>query len=237
MSGQSYADWKSWRAEEFGTFTPLQAAYFRDEFANAGVDLSVARDVLEIGFGNGSALGWMRSLGHRVCGVEILQESLERARAAGTRCYDRIDLIPQDQAFDLIVAFDVFEHLSRPELEQALAQLGARLKAGGHIVARFPNCESPLGMAYQNGDVTHVSALGERIMSQLAVTSGLRISGCGEPRTPLRGVGLPRMIKRAAVLAVRRLCEYALRQIYFDGEKLRLSPNLVVVLTREPATS
>src|SRR5688572_23382443 len=37
--------------------------------------------VLELGFGNGEFLDWCRMARHRVCGVELIPELVERARA------------------------------------------------------------------------------------------------------------------------------------------------------------
>lgn len=64
---------------------------------------------------------------------------------------------------DLVVAFDVMEHMTREQLLVLFDTLAALLKSGGHVLARFPNAQSPLGCVTQNGDWTHRSALSAQV--------------------------------------------------------------------------
>ena len=63
-------------------------------------------------------------------------------------------------AKSLLVAFDIFEHLNNAELICLLKQIKRVSKKNGFLVARFPNADSPFGMPYQNGDISHLSSIG-----------------------------------------------------------------------------
>jgi len=63
--------------------------------------------------------------------------------------------------FDVIVVFDVLEHLTLEEILIFLDRAKQLLVTGGVIIARVPNCASPYGLAYQNGDFTHLTQFSE----------------------------------------------------------------------------
>jgi len=96
-----------------------------------------------------------------VRGVEVSRILLDVAVAAGFDCLDFSDVASvEDGAADLIVAFDVLEHLSHAEIEGFISESIRLLKPGGVMLFRFPNGDSPFSMIFQNGDFTHVSAIG-----------------------------------------------------------------------------
>lgn len=231
---RAYATWKEWDAGDFGLCSRHASAYFEAELRHAGLPMGATMSILEIGFGNGAFLGWARSSGHRIFGVETSAASRERARFVAIPAYERIVDLPNDERFDAIVAFDVLEHVARDELPSLLGALGQRLKADGRIIARFPNAGSPFGLHYQHGDLTHVTALSSGAVAHLAALTGLELVHCGAPRLPLAGVGLARWVRRRLQLALRGAVEFAVRQIYFDGLPVCLAPNLVAVL-RKPS--
>ena len=134
------------------------------------------RKVLEIGFGNGAVLAFGRARGWAMTATELQPELVTTAIGLGFDARDSTavqDL--HDASFDGIVALDVFEHIP-PETSIAfLTGLGRKLRVGGHIVLRFPNADSWLGNAFQNGDPTHVNAIGLAKMTYYARAAGLRI--------------------------------------------------------------
>ena len=152
-----YEIWKGW-SKPF-TVTPEDAAYFAGETSGTKIGDG---DVLEIGFGSGSFLAWARECKARVVGTEINPALLAAARDLG------FDLLPADiekvadkhaSRFDTIIAFDVFEHFTLATIVARLRAAETMLKPGGHLVLRFPNAQSPFGLAPQNGDPTHKTAL------------------------------------------------------------------------------
>jgi SAM-dependent methyltransferase len=188
-------------------------------------------DILEVGFGNGSFLDWARSRGHRVRGLEILPEAVERARARGHQAFLGK---PADDPADLIVAIDVLEHLN---LESLLAffELAERiLRPSGAAVVRFPNGFSPFFGAYQYSDMTHSKPMTSEALGQLAMLKGFEVTRAVNPRP--RPHGLKRFTKTFLAYRVRDLIETILGYAYFGCRK-PMDPNVLVVLVRREGRS
>jgi SAM-dependent methyltransferase len=99
--------------------------------------------VLEAGCGARSHLAYPPAA--RVAGVDILRSQL--ARREGTRALAQGDVtaLPVASASqDLVVCWDVLEHLPAPE--RALAEIGRVLKPGGVAVLALPNITSFKGL-------------------------------------------------------------------------------------------
>jgi len=218
------------------------AAYFAGELA--GLRLA-GSTVLEIGFGSGAFLAWARAQGAIVEGTELSPTVVDAARHAGFTAHgpDLAALLP-DRAgrFDLVVAFDVLEHVEREALPMLMGQVGALLKPGGRFLARVPNGQSPLGLLHQNGDITHVSALSVPIFRHLALMTGLTLERADNAfRTiPIgrrrQGWGqLKRTVRWRLRYRLRDLHTAVLRWLY-ALEPMPFDPNLVVVL-RKPGGS
>ncbi len=167
-----YDSWKGW-VEPFMCSAEL-ARYFAGEMR--GRNLAEA-EVLEIGFGNGEFLGWARSQGARISGSELTPGAINAAEKAGLSLYPAnfetgAGLPPRH--FDVIAAFDVFEHMVPEVIIAKLAAISAALKPGGWLVLRYPNGQSPFGLAPQNADATHLVALSRYKIEQYATGTELR---------------------------------------------------------------
>ena len=224
-----YADWKSWHGE----FAPseCEARYFAAELT--GIPLAGKR-VLEIGFGNGSFLAWAKSLGAEVVGTEIDAAMIERARARGfdARPASLEALTAANERFDLIVAFDVFEHWDNSTLVASLGQIGTMLRPGGQVLARFPNGQSPFGRVHQYGDLTHQTVLSASSIRQLANMTDFAVVRVGNAcSVPVRRDFFSvlkhhwRRLRRARI-------ERWLGKLYGVG-RLALDPNLVALLRKQ----
>ena len=62
---------------------------------------------------------------------------------------------------------DVFEHFTIDEIVARLEATETMLKPDGHLALRFPNAQSPFGLAPQFGDLTHKTALSRSAFEQL----------------------------------------------------------------------
>jgi SAM-dependent methyltransferase len=223
-----YSDWKNWHGE----FAPSDrdARYFAAELADIAL---TGKRVLEIGFGNGNFLAWAKTLGAEVVGTEIDTAMVARARARGfdARPAPLEALAAANEHFDLIVAFDVFEHWDKPMLVASLTQFAALLGPEGQVLARFPNGQSPFGRVHQYGDLTHQTVLSASSISQLANMTGFTVVRVGNAcAVPLRRDFFSvvkhhwRRIRRARI-------ERWFGKLYGVG-RLALDPNLVVLLRR-----
>jgi SAM-dependent methyltransferase len=221
---RSYVAFKSWPADEDNA----AGEAYRTELRRCGV-YPPAR-ILEIGFGAGRFLDWARGCGYNITGVEIIAELVDRARAAGHAVFQGVPQSAAElasQQFDLIVAFDVFEHLAVEELVDLLSFCRTILAPGGRILARFPNGGSPFGIFWQNSDVTHLTALSGERMRQIALAVGLNVLSATKAARPMGG-RRSRLLKRGAYLC-RDLIERMVGYLYL-GYRVPLDPNLTVVL-------
>jgi 2-polyprenyl-3-methyl-5-hydroxy-6-metoxy-1,4-benzoquinol methylase len=229
-----YLDWKDWHGESFGTCAPLLAAYFA---AETGICARPGLRLLEIGFGNGAFIGWARSIGIEVFGVELSPTLVARARALLGE--DRAFLTPDDPGlanlagtFSHVVAFDVLEHIGQAHMVEFFHQIRALLAAEGRLIVRFPNGDSPFGRIYQHGDPTHVTTLGAEKLRYFAREAGLAVAAIRAPRLPLAGNTISRSFKRGLLAVGRAIVDRAVGLLYFGGRTIPLDPNYVAVLVR-----
>lgn len=223
----AYEQWKGWDAPF--TVTEDEQRYFAAECR--GISVSGAR-VLEIGFGSGSFLAWSMDSGASVAGVEVNPAALEAAEVRG------VPLLPSDlQAaarehagqFDTVVAFDVFEHLSLDEIETALDAVETMLEVGGHLLLRFPNAQSPFGMAPQYGDPTHKIGLSRNAFELILGGRGFEIVRYGGSAR-IAGGGLLRSTKRRLRQGLQSALGALLRFIY--ATDIPYDPVVVLLLRK-----
>lgn len=206
-----YEEWKGWY--ELFIYTPDQSAYFAGETRDLAIQHA---DVLEIGFGRGDFLQWAIDMHARVAAVEVNSVLLKAASDRG------VELIDADfertvgsyaQRFDSIIAFDVFEHLSIDEIIIRLRAAEGMLKSGGHLLLRFPNAQSPFGLACQHGDPTHSSYLSRSVFERLIAGTQLEIVRYG-PSFRAKGITLRALLARSLRYILRDAISAILNLIY-----------------------
>lgn len=198
MSYENYVEWKGWGGENFSRYTAGEALFYHAEFGHV-VDKTRNRQphVIEIGFGNGSLLGWLRDNGAVATGIEVQDELKERARQTGFAVLDTLAVVP-DESVDMVVALDVFEHITYPDLRRLCEDIRRVLKPGGSLVARFPNGDSPFSMPFQNGDATHVLHIGRGLIAGLMKETGLTVVSLRAPSE------IPAGPKQQVILVIKR---------------------------------
>jgi 2-polyprenyl-3-methyl-5-hydroxy-6-metoxy-1,4-benzoquinol methylase len=227
-----YVAWKSW-------LNPFQhgsddAAYFRKEFR--GINLR-DQSVLEIGFGEGRFLSWALAQGAKIHGTELIPAMRVAAKKFG------VTLLPEDLAeatsqfeakFDLIVALDVAEHWTLDQLSRNLILIQRLLKPNGKLLLRFPNGQSPFGLAPQNSDPTHRSALSKALFDNLLVGQELSIARYG-PQARYLG----RNPIKAAIRSLRygaRMCLSAILNFIYASDFPWDEVVTLVLIKRGPPT-
>lgn len=230
-----YRDWKGWDSQTFGVVDSATSAYFAEELRRSGFDSVRDLNVCEIGFGNGVFAGWVRQRGAKYRGTEVIPELIADGVSAGFAVFDAttpLASIVGDDSFDLVVAFDVFEHLAHPDLKRLLESLQLVLRRGGRVVARVPSGDSPFARAIQHGDLTHRLVLGSSAVRQLARETGFEVASVREPAFPVQGLGLRVLLRRSAIVATRRLLFPIMTNVFMGGGRPVLTPNLVFVLVK-----
>lgn len=219
-----YHQWKGWQGKRNAAGEVARAVA---ELRLAGV--SPPARLLEVGFGDGAFLTHVHSLGYVCTGLERDASRIETLNAQGITA--RVGGPEQlaGQTFDVIAAFDVFEHVPLAELIGLLRGLADLLGPNGKLVARFPNMASPFGLGNQYGDITHLTALSPSSFAQIARLAGLQTLHVANGATVLRGgMGLRSLVKPFAFMA-RLAIEFVFSFAYY-GRITPLSPSVVVVM-------
>lgn len=162
-----YVKFKGW--DSLFRYDKAQGLQFENIFK--GINLLQA-NILEIGFGSGALMSWLKDQGAKVCGIELQPNLMLAAEKNGFKTYQSLLDVPV-RSFQIVIALDVFEHIERDTFDDYLANIHGILVDDGSLVARFPNCQSPSGVFTQYGDHTHVSYLSVPIFNHHANTAGL----------------------------------------------------------------
>ena len=225
---QNYQDWKNWRSVDFASASKEENLYFSK--LRKSFKLGDNLDVLEVGFGNGSFLDFSKSVGWNISGVELISTLVDRATENGFNAFHSIDNIPSINKYDLIVAFDVLEHIEPDQLLIFLEKIRNFLHPNGSLIIRVPNGSSPFGLSNQHGDITHHNIITESKMDYWANCVNLEVNYKGGDIYLIyngKKVKVPtRFLKRTLQLLIERL----VRWIFAPQSKGFLSANSMYVL-------
>jgi len=113
------------------------------------------------------------------------------------------------------------------------------LRDGGHFIARFPNGDSPFGLPYQNGDVTHVTAIGSGKVAFFAAKSNMEIVFLGGEAQPIRGTSLVHFVHRLIAVPTKRIVNWFVKNIFFPRSSIEFcAANLTLIYrVRKKATT
>lgn len=224
-----YSDYHAWKGWPVDRDTTGELNRATAELRMAGV--APPARLLEIGFGDGTFLCHAKSLGYDCAGMERDPSAVKNMKTRGIDA--RIAEATQfaDRQFDIIAAFDVFEHIAIPELIELLRHCAALLSENGRVVARFPNMASPFGLVNQHGDITHITPLSPASLSQLARLSGLEPVYIANGATVFGSERPTRRIIKALSLGTRKFIEAVFSFAYY-GRITPLSPSVVIVLQK-----
>lgn len=225
---ESYLVGKNW-GEDFGILDESTRRYYDIELKEVTSKFDNRNiKVLEIGFGNGGFLTYAREKNWDIYGIEINDDLIAAAKAKGFPVYDSIDFL-NDGTFDLIVAFDVLEHIPPSDIIEFVNTIKSKLKKDGYFLARFPNGDSPIGMRNQNGDLTHVNAIGTEKIIQISRICNLEIHYLGGERQII----ITKKLKETIRQLLGRFIGYCIEKIYFHRTIYFFSyANLVVIFKK-----
>lgn len=233
-----YDEWKGWDEDQFMALGDSERGYYDAEFA--GISLG-GQKVLEVGFGSGSLLAWLRDHGAVLYGTELSPQGIASAKQQGVIIFDT-DLSQtrgMEGQFGVVAAFDVLEHLTHQEIGGLLDKAATLLRPGGHFIARFPNGMSPLGRLHQHADITHVTAVTAEKLVQLMLGKPFEVQRAGDIAVARHGSIATRLGKKIRTF-LRRGFETAFCALYglprpaLYGHRMPFGPNLIVVLRRLP---
>ena len=135
-----------------------------------------ADPVVDLGCGHGELVRLLQADGYDAEGINISPEQAELAHAAGIargRQGDfRAILAGHPARYAAIMATDLPEHFTKPEVLQTFDDVAAALAPGGVFVGRVPDAVSPLGGHIQAEDFTHQTSFTARSIRQLVAEAG-----------------------------------------------------------------
>ena len=170
----SYAEWKGWlNDKKFFTISEKEKTHFTNQFNKIKLEYE-GKDILEYGYGAGDLLKFFHLNNCNISGVEIQESLLKVAKKNKIKVYNSIDEIIEDK-FDIITAIDVLEHMTTNQIMSFFNSASKLLKHDGKMVFRFPNGESPASLPAQNGDFTHLNAIGKTKLTQLCEPFGFEV--------------------------------------------------------------
>jgi SAM-dependent methyltransferase len=231
--GIDYLSWKKW-GSDFARLNNTEFAYFSTEISRLNNNLPVNVKALEIGFGNGAFLRYAQRMGWDICGTEVNEALVSIALQSGFNVSHTADLLQfSDNSFDLLVAFDVLEHIPQDDLPKFFSEVKRILKIDGFFIARFPNGDSPLGLMHQNSDVTHVTTIGSGKIRYYAAKTNMKLFFIGGEAQPLFGGTLLHFIHRIFSLPIKKVTNLFINLIFFPGARIHFcSSNLIAIFRK-----
>lgn len=141
---------------------------------------------LDLGAGQGELVEALTRLGFaQASGVELSPSQVHLAQGHGCEAVRQgeggqaLAELP-NACLDLVVCFDVFEHLSHDTCAQWFAQIHRVLKPGGRLIGHVPNGLSPFAGSVYWGDLTHLWCPVPESIQVFCRSSGLRWLGAYE---------------------------------------------------------
>lgn len=232
FNDEDYIKWKNWEVAQ--ELPEASRRYFDLEMKRplCGVAARPIR-VLEIGFGSGDFLKYGKLKGWDVVGVEANAVLVHQARQLGFTVFSSlVGLHDRQGDFDLVVIFDVLEHMRDEDVCEVLASCARLLKSGGRVIARFPNADSPIGLPNQFGDATHVNPIGSGKIPYYAQVAGLSDVYFGPAALPLTR-GMLRSLRRVLARVTLLILGSCVRWLFFSSRPLHYFPNSILILEKK----
>lgn len=174
--GEYVSSFKGRQTPEQSLSAARQHCRFFDHLLAPVMAAARPRDVLEVACGPGHFLYWAKERGFdSVRGFDLSVEQVEAARELGlpAEAASFQDYLPLHRdAFDLVLGFDVIEHLRRDELFEFLDMCRASLRPNGRLFLTTPNGAGLRPGPVMHGDLTH-----ETIFTPQTITHALRLAG------------------------------------------------------------
>jgi 2-polyprenyl-3-methyl-5-hydroxy-6-metoxy-1,4-benzoquinol methylase len=150
--------------------------------------------VLDLGCGSGTLLHFLKEAGYsRVVGVDGSPEQIVQARDCGINEAQHGDVFgfvesARSESYDVVITFDVIEHLTKPELFILADGVYRILSPGGRWIIHVPNAEGIFGSRVRYADLTHEQAFTRESVEQLIRAVGFRFVECFEDEPVIHGM-------------------------------------------------
>lgn len=149
--------------------------------------------IADLGCGYGSIVWWLQQRGYdHADGVDVSRDQIEQGTRLGVRNLRQGEVLDFLRAatgrYDLLIARDLFEHLTKAETLEGLSLCREALRPGGALLLQVPNGESPFAGRIIYGDFTHETAFTQASVNQVLRASGFDSVVCHPVRPVVYGV-------------------------------------------------
>jgi SAM-dependent methyltransferase len=150
--------------------------------------------ILDLGCGHGALMQALQAAGYtNVRGVDTSPAQVSLARGLGMAAVAQKDLIAElesakDGSIDVVVAMDVLEHFSKPELGVIAEKVRQVLKPSGCWIIHTVNGASPFAGRSAYGDITHETIFTRYSLCQMLSAYGFCTIRCFEDRPVPHGL-------------------------------------------------
>lgn len=133
--------------------------------------------ILDIACGEGALLDFLRGEGFtNLAGFDISPENVRMCHELGLAFVEEADALQflerTGPGFDLILAFDLIEHLPRQSAAGFLEQVRAKLNPGGSVILQTPNMGSVYAAHNRYFDLSHEFGVTEKSAVDLLMLAG-----------------------------------------------------------------
>ncbi len=150
--------------------------------------------IVELGCGSGSLLYFAKKAGYQdLFGCDVSKEQVDLSKKIGLTeivMQDAMSAIRSfaDQSIDVVVSFDVIEHMTKTESLALSREVFRTLKPNGKWIIHTVNAESPFFGRIRYGDFTHEMAFTKESIKQLFGVAGFKDVACYEDEPPCHGL-------------------------------------------------
>ncbi len=149
--------------------------------SNYGKFLPIKKDavILDVGCGAGHFLYYLKKKGYtNFLGVDISSQQIEFCKKNISVNVTRLDIFEflqnKENIYDVIVANDFLEHLSKDKVIGFLNLTFRALKTKGKIILKTPNLGNPFAIRLRYADFTHEIGVTEKSLYQILWIAGFR---------------------------------------------------------------
>ena len=136
--------------------------------------------ILDMGCGDGALLQLLKRHGYtNLRGFDASAENVASCHAAGIEGVESEDLLQIEDfhpgtTWDVLIAWDVIEHLPKDAIAPMLDSARKRLAPGGRLLLQTPNMGSVFAAYCRYNDVTHESGFTENSLETLLHAAGFK---------------------------------------------------------------
>jgi SAM-dependent methyltransferase len=180
-----YTEYQAGLGGRAGARTPHLRAFVRRHFP---ADREAR--ILDVGCGTGELLAVLEGEGYRnAWGVDDSPSQVAKACHGSVRRGDGMAALREGGpgSLDVVVTFDVIEHLTREALVEMGREIHRVLRPGGRWIVHAPNAAGIFGGRVRYADLTHELAFTADSMRQLGLLVGFAGARCYEDKPVAHG--------------------------------------------------